>query len=89
MLLQVKLVSIFDIIFKTNFVIENDNFFCEILLESEHKVKTKAIQIDFSGGHEIYEPVAKELEKFEIGVLGLYMFFSSSSVFFVCLSCIS
>ncbi|XP_028399634.1 very-long-chain 3-oxoacyl-CoA reductase-B-like [Dendronephthya gigantea] len=38
-------------------------------IESEHKVKTKVIKIDFSGGHEIYEPIAKELEGFEIGVL--------------------
>jgi hypothetical protein len=34
-------------------------------------VKTKIIQIDFSGGHEIYEPIGKELEGFEIGVLGI------------------
>ena len=33
-------------------------------------VKTKTIQVDFRGGHEIYEPIAKELEDFEIGVLG-------------------
>ncbi|XP_028399632.1 very-long-chain 3-oxoacyl-CoA reductase-like [Dendronephthya gigantea] len=38
-------------------------------IESEHNVKTKVIKIDFSGGHEIYEPIAKELEGFEIGVL--------------------
>ncbi|CAB3987877.1 very-long-chain 3-oxoacyl- reductase [Paramuricea clavata] len=38
-------------------------------IESEYKVKTKIIQVDFSGGHEIYEPIGKELEGFEIGVL--------------------
>jgi hypothetical protein len=42
-----------------------------LLLESEYKVKTKIIQIDFSGGHGIYEPIGKELEGFEIGVLGI------------------
>ena len=40
------------------------------LPESKHQVKTKVIKVDFSGGHEIYEPIAKELEGFEIGVLG-------------------
>jgi hypothetical protein len=38
--------------------------------EKDYKVKTKTIQVDFSGGHEIYEPIAKELKGFEIGVLG-------------------
>ncbi|CAB4015984.1 very-long-chain 3-oxoacyl- reductase, partial [Paramuricea clavata] len=38
-------------------------------IEKDYKVKTKIIQVDFSGGHEIYEPIAKELEGFEIGVL--------------------
>ena len=33
-------------------------------------MKTKVIQVDFSGGHEIYEPIGKELEGLEIGVLG-------------------
>ena len=35
-------------------------------------MKTKIIQADFSGGHEIYEPIGKELEGLEIGVLGLF-----------------
>ena len=35
-------------------------------------MKTKVIQVDFSGGHEVYEPIGKELEGFEIGVLGQY-----------------
>ena len=38
--------------------------------EKDHKVRTKVIQVDFSGGHEIYEAVGKELEGLEIGVLG-------------------
>ena len=33
-------------------------------------MRTKIIQVDFSGGHEIYEAIGKELEGFEIGVLG-------------------
>jgi hypothetical protein len=43
------------------------------LIENESKVKTKIIQVDFSGGYEIYEPIGKELEGFEIGVLGWYI----------------
>ena len=44
------------------------NNFC--FSEKGHKVRTKIIQVDFSGGHEIYEPIGKELEGLEIGVLG-------------------
>ena len=33
-------------------------------------MRTKVIQVDFSGGHEIYEAIGKELEGLEIGVLG-------------------
>ncbi|XP_028414381.1 inactive hydroxysteroid dehydrogenase-like protein 1 isoform X1 [Dendronephthya gigantea] len=38
-------------------------------LENDYKVKTMIIQVDFSGGHEIYEPIAEKLEGFEIGVI--------------------
>ena len=38
-------------------------------IENEFKVKTKIIQVDFSGGYEIYKPIGKELEGLEIGVL--------------------
>ena len=43
-------------------------------------MKTKIIQADFSGGHEIYEPIGKELAGLEIGVLGLFTIQSSVSV---------
>jgi hypothetical protein len=52
----------------------------DFLLEKESKVKTKIIQADFSGGHEIYEPIGKELEGLKIGVLGLFTIQSSVSV---------
>ena len=38
--------------------------------EKEYSVETKIIQIDFSGGHEIYDGIAKELEGLDIGILG-------------------
>ena len=38
--------------------------------DNDHHVKTMTIQVDFSGGHEIYQPIAKALEGFEIGVIG-------------------
>lgn len=58
--------------------------FC--LLEKDHKVKTKIIQVDFSGGHEIYEAIGKELEELEIGLLGQYVRvrFGRKPTFFVC-----
>lgn len=56
------------------------------LLEKDHKVKTKIIQVDFSGGHEIYEAIGKELEELEIGLLGQYVRvrFGRKPTFFVC-----
>lgn len=38
-------------------------------IESEHKVQTKIVTIDFNGGIEIYEKIAKEIESINIGIL--------------------
>lgn len=37
--------------------------------ENEFKVSTKIVQVDFSGGEEIYQHVAKEVGDLEIGTL--------------------
>ncbi|XP_026728088.1 very-long-chain 3-oxoacyl-CoA reductase [Trichoplusia ni] len=38
-------------------------------LENEFKVSTKIVQVDFSGGEEIYQHIAKEVGDLEIGTL--------------------
>lgn len=38
--------------------------------ESEHKVKTKWIAVDFAKGREVYEQIEKELAGIEVGILG-------------------
>ncbi|XP_046859287.1 very-long-chain 3-oxoacyl-CoA reductase-like [Xenia sp. Carnegie-2017] len=38
-------------------------------IEKDYNVETKIIQVDFSGGHEIYDAVLKELDGLDIGVL--------------------
>ena len=37
--------------------------------ESQFKVKTKIIDVDFTNGVEIYDRIKKEIEGLEIGVL--------------------
>jgi len=39
------------------------------LTESQYKVKTKIIDVDFTSGVEIYDRIKKEIEGLEIGVL--------------------
>ena len=41
-----------------------------IFSESASSVKTKCVQIDFSGGLEIYDTISSELSGLEIGILG-------------------
>lgn len=38
--------------------------------ESEHKVKTKWIAVDFAKGREAYEQIEKELAGIPVGILG-------------------
>lgn len=40
-----------------------------LLTESQYKVKTKIIDVDFTNGIEIYDRIKKEIEGLEIGVL--------------------
>ncbi len=44
-------------------------FFLLLVTESNYKVKTKIIDVDFTRGLEIYERIGKELEGLEIGIL--------------------
>lgn len=41
--------------------------------ESEHKVKTKWIAVDFAKGREVYEQIEKELAGIEVGILGEFL----------------
>ncbi len=40
------------------------------LIEDEHKVQTRCIIADFTGGPELYDGIAPQLAGLEIGVLG-------------------
>lgn len=41
-------------------------------VESKYHVSTKCIAIDFTGGMEIFDKIASQLNGLEIGVLGGY-----------------
>lgn len=54
------------------------------VLESKYKVSTKCIAVDFTGGLEIFDGIASQLEGLEIGVLGLFDHCSFKYLFITC-----
>jgi len=60
--------------------LEGMTLFFAVCTESVSSVKTKSIQVDFSGGLEIYDTISRELAGLEIGVLGSTAFFSSAII---------
>jgi len=45
-------------------------YFRNAFSESQYKVKTKWIAVDFAKGREVYDQIEKELAGIDVGILG-------------------